>query len=58
MRRLPYGRTRFYALVRQRRLPPIIKLPGGRAAFMDADALDNIINEMIRAAQREESSDV
>lgn len=47
MRRLPFGRTRYYALTRAGRLPPILKLPGTRAAFVDANALDQIIKQMI-----------
>jgi predicted DNA-binding transcriptional regulator AlpA len=55
MRRLPFGRTQFYKHVRSGRLPPILKLPGGgRASFMDAEALDKIINEMIREGKAKE----
>jgi predicted DNA-binding transcriptional regulator AlpA len=49
MARVPYKPTQFYALIKQGKLPRIIKPEGGRAAFMDEDELNEAIERMIAA---------
>lgn len=51
MRRLPYGRTRFYQLIANRTLPPLIHLPNHRASFMDESQLDAVIERMVQASR-------
>jgi hypothetical protein len=53
IKRSGYGRTRYYALTKAGVFPPIHKLPGGRAAVVDEDLLDDILDGIATAEEQE-----